>query len=62
MTLGYSGWASGQLETEIANNGWLTCKAPQELLFDTDIDSKYDRILAYMGVDPSRLASVAGHA
>ena len=62
MTLGYSGWASGQLETEIANNGWLTCKASQELLFDTDIESKYDRILAYMGVDPSRLATVAGHA
>lgn len=62
MTLGYSGWASGQLENEIANNGWLTCQAPHEMLFDTDIDSKYDRILAYMGVDPSRLATVAGHA
>lgn len=62
MTLGYSGWASGQLETEIANNGWLTCHAPHEMLFDTDIESKYDRILAYMGVDPSRLATVAGHA
>ncbi|MDQ0998418.1 putative transcriptional regulator [Phyllobacterium ifriqiyense] len=62
MTLGYSGWASGQLETEIANNGWLTCQAPQELLFDTDMDRKYDRILSHMGVDPSRLATVAGHA
>ncbi len=62
MTLGYSGWASGQLETEIANNGWLTCHAPQELLFDTDMDRKYDRILSHMGVDPSRLATVAGHA
>ncbi|MGO4447295.1 YqgE/AlgH family protein [Phyllobacterium sp. TAF24] len=62
MTLGYSGWASGQLENEIANNGWLTCRAPQDLLFDTDLESKYDRLLAYMGVDPSRLATVAGHA
>lgn len=62
MTLGYSGWASGQLETEIANNGWLTCHAPQELLFDTDMDRKYDRILSHMGVDPSRLATVSGHA
>lgn len=62
MTLGYSGWASGQLENEIANNGWLTCQAPHDLLFDTKIESTYDRLLAYMGIDPSRLAMVAGHA
>lgn len=62
MTLGYSGWASGQLENEIANNGWLTCQAPHDLLFDPNIDSTYDRLLAYMGIDPSRLATVAGHA
>ena len=27
MALGYSGWGAGQLESEIAENGWLTCPA-----------------------------------
>jgi putative transcriptional regulator len=62
MALGYSGWRAGQLEQEIAANGWLTCPADQELLFDTDIDSKYERILASLGIDPSQLSQIAGHA
>ena len=34
MVLGYSGWGAGQLESEIAANGWLTCKADLEIVFD----------------------------
>ena len=62
MTLGYAGWAAGQLEGEIADNGWLTCPATSDLLFDTDIDRKYDRILASIGIDLAHLSAVAGHA
>jgi putative transcriptional regulator len=62
MALGYSGWGAGQLEREIAENGWLTCPADPDLLFDTDIERKYDRVLASMGVEPSRLSHLAGHA
>ncbi|HEU4985577.1 MAG TPA: YqgE/AlgH family protein [Rhizobiaceae bacterium] len=62
MTLGYSGWGAGQLEVEIAENGWLTCPATTDLLFDGDIDRTYDRILASIGVDPTHLSSMAGHA
>jgi len=62
MALGYSGWGAGQLETEIADNGWLTCPASPEFLFDTDIERKYDRILASIGVDLAHLSHVAGHA
>jgi len=62
MALGYSGWGAGQLETEIAQNGWLTCPATPELLFDADIESKYDRILASIGIDIAHLSSSAGHA
>jgi len=62
MALGYSSWAPGQLETEIAENGWLTCPADTEMLFDQDIERKYDRLMASMGVDPSRLSQFAGHA
>ncbi|MEO3998453.1 YqgE/AlgH family protein [Mesorhizobium sp. CAU 1732] len=62
MALGYSGWGAGQLEHEIAENGWLTCPANIDLLFDPDIDRKYDRILASIGVNPAHLSIDAGHA
>lgn len=62
MALGYAGWGAGQLESEIADNGWLTCPANLDLLFDTDIERKYDRILASIGIDPVRLSQSAGHA
>lgn len=62
MALGYSSWGAGQLESEIAENGWLTCPADAELLFDADIDRKYDRILASIGIDLAHLSLAAGHA
>ena len=62
MALGYAGWGAGQLESEIAANGWLTCPANAELLFDTDIERKYDRILASIGIDLAHLSLAAGHA
>ncbi len=62
MTLGYSGWAPGQLEREIGDNGWLTCEATKSVLYDEDINRTYERALAMIGVDPSRLITEAGHA
>jgi len=62
MALGYAGWAAGQLESEIAENGWLTCPATPELLFDADIDRKYDKALASIGIDLAHLSGTAGHA
>ena len=61
LALGYAGWSPGQLEGEIQNNGWLTCPADADLLFDTDLDGKYARALGKLGVDPAMLASEAGH-
>ncbi len=62
LALGYAGWAPGQLENEIQANGWLHCPAIPDLIFDGDLDSKYNRAMALIGIDPSRLASEAGHA
>ncbi len=62
LALGYAGWAPGQLESEIQDNGWLHCAADLELIFGTDIESKYDRALRKLGVDPGMLSSEAGHA
>lgn len=62
MMLGYAGWGAGQLESEIAANGWLNCPASEELIFDRSLDSKYERALALMGVSPAMLSMDAGHA
>jgi len=62
MALGYSGWSAGQLEAEIADNGWLACPASPELLFEGEVDTIYDRILASLGIDLTHLSHTAGHA
>lgn len=62
LALGYAGWAGGQLELEIQQNGWLTCPADESLVFDEDHASKYHRALRKLGVDPASLVSDAGHA
>ena len=62
LALGYAGWGPGQLENEIKHNGWLHCETDEALLFDTDLDAKYDLALRKLGVDQSRLSSYSGHA
>jgi putative transcriptional regulator len=62
LALGYAGWTSGQLENEIQQNGWLSCPADPNLVFDTDLESKYARAMAKLGVDPAMLSNEAGHA
>ncbi len=62
LALGYAGWAPGQLENEFQSNGWLHCPADPAMLFDADIDSKYERAIRRIGIDPGRLVNDSGHA
>jgi len=62
VSLGYSAWARGQLESEIAENSWLTVQADAKLIFDTPVEQRYGRALGLLGVDPMMLSAVAGHA
>lgn len=62
LALGYAGWAPGQLEYEIQANGWLHCQADANILFDDDVEAKYDRSLAKIGIEAAMLSSDAGHA
>ncbi len=62
LALGYAGWAPGQLEREIQTNGWLSCPADDEILFDSDLEGKYARALRLLGVDPTHLVGAVGHA
>jgi putative transcriptional regulator len=62
LALGYAGWRPGQLEDEIQANGWLHCPSDLDLLFDRNLDQKYERALSKIGIDPSHLVCDAGHA
>jgi putative transcriptional regulator len=62
MMLGYAGWGAGQIENEIGANGWLSCPAEEELIFDTNLDNKYERALGLMGISPAMLSVEVGHA
>ena len=62
FALGYAGWSAGQLETEMQENGWILCPARHDILFDHDYDTKYQRALSLIGVDPAMLSPIAGHA
>ena len=63
LALGYAGWGAGQLESEIQANGWLIVPADEMLLFDHDLETKWERALAKIGVDITLLSSgAAGHA
>lgn len=62
LALGYAGWAPGQLENEMRENGWLHCGADKDLIFGADIRDKYDKALLKLGVHPGMLSSEAGRA
>ncbi|RMD93284.1 MAG: YqgE/AlgH family protein [Alphaproteobacteria bacterium] len=61
-TLGYAGWGPGQLDHEIQMNGWLTCDADPEIVFDTPDSEKWNAALKSMGVDAVSLSAAAGRA
>jgi putative transcriptional regulator len=62
LALGYAGWAPGQLENEITENGWLNCEADKDLIFGGDTGTKYEAAMRKLGIDLGKLSSEAGHA
>lgn len=62
VTLGYSAWGEGQLESELRENSWLTVAADAAIIFDTPIDQRYARALGLLGMQPWMLSANAGHA
>ncbi|AIB11301.1 UPF0301 protein YqgE [Azospirillum argentinense] len=62
LLLGYAGWGPGQLDAEIQANGWLNVPCDETLLFDPELDTKWERSIAKLGVSLSMLSAEAGHA
>lgn len=62
VSLGCAGWSAGQLEEEIARNGWLTVRADPGILFDLPFEERFAAAIKLLGIDPMMLAGEAGHA
>jgi putative transcriptional regulator len=62
LALGYAGWGPGQLDSEIQANGWLHVEPDDALVFDSDLDGKWERAIAKLGISPAMLSGDAGHA
>ncbi len=62
LTLGYSGWGPGQIEAEIAQNGWLIADASFETVFDCPDPNKWEAALRSLGIDPLVLSASGGRA
>ena len=62
VSLGYSAWAQGQLESELGENSWLTVGADIAVIFDTPVEQRYDRALGLLGLKLWMLSPQAGHA
>lgn len=61
--LGYAGWASGQLETELQENTWLVLTNPdEELVFQTPYQERWMKAFEKIGVHPELLSFDSGHA
>ncbi|MBU1689971.1 MAG: YqgE/AlgH family protein [Gammaproteobacteria bacterium] len=61
-SLGYAGWAAGQLEQELAQNAWLTVPASAAIIFDLPWEQRLPAAMQLLGVDLASLADEAGHA
>ncbi|WP_438955535.1 YqgE/AlgH family protein [Cognatiyoonia sp.] len=62
LALGYAGWGPGQLESEIADNGWLTSDARNDILFGRANEHKWNAAIKLLGIDPLMLSSSGGRA
>ena len=62
VTLGYAGWAPGQLEHELAQNAWLTVEASDDVIFELPAAQRLPRAMEMLGVDYATLSEHAGHA
>jgi len=62
VSLGYAGWAPGQLEWELSQNAWLTVAAQPDIIFSLPPEARLPAAMKLLGIDFSQLADVAGHA
>jgi len=62
LAVGYSGWGAGQIERELQDNAWIVADTDEAIIFDTDLDGKWVKALASLGIKPEMLSRTGGSA
>ena len=60
--LGYAGWGAGQLEQELCGNGWFSTAGSESLLYECDVNSRWETAFRSAGIDPRLLTTDFGTA
>lgn len=62
VSLGYAGWAPGQLEQELADNAWLTAPVSERVLFELPYETRWEEAIKQLGLDWRLMSHEVGHA
>lgn len=62
VALGYAGWGAGQLESEIAQNAWLTVPCDEDILFNIPFEQRWHAAGRLLGIDVATISPHVGHA
>lgn len=62
IALGCSGWGPGQLEGEIRSNTWINSPYTEAIMFEMEVDRRWEAAMQRIGIDPALLSDSAGHA
>lgn len=62
VALGYAGWEAGQLEKEILENSWLTAPLDADIIFDTEIEKRWEKSAELLGININSLTNFSGHS
>lgn len=62
FALGYAAWGAGQIEAELQDNAWLIGEPDDDAVFGDDLDMKWLKAMAKIGVDPGMMSEDYGRA
>ena len=57
MSLGYSGWGPGQLESEMKEGSWIPTDLAPSIVYEVPLEERWERSLRHAGIDPGWLAT-----
>ncbi|MEG3180286.1 YqgE/AlgH family protein [Sphingomonas sp. LT1P40] len=62
VALGYAGWGEGQLDEEMTRHGWFNVPGDTALLYDVEVERRWERGFETVGIDPRLLTTSTGTA
>ncbi|CAA6822681.1 MAG: UPF0301 protein YqgE [uncultured Thiotrichaceae bacterium] len=62
VCLGCASWEAGQIERELLENTWLTCKTDAALIFDAPLETRWHAASQLLGIDVRLMSGTSGHA